>query len=234
MSRFSSPAIVLRKWPFSETSFALWVLTPIQGTVSLLAKGVNKPKSGSLGVLDTWAVVDLDFGGPPGAEMLTLYKANLSDRLSGLEASPERLAAAGLLGEIAELAAPPGSPSQQVFSWFENSLRELAGDNSPLPVLLEGILEGLHLLGLSPILQEHEEGEERWFSASSGGLLPLGSSRPEGKAIKASQTEIALLRNPRTPATLADQRAVLSMLGDFLGYHLERSPKAWPLVQKRF
>jgi len=234
VSRFSSSAVVLRKWPFSESSLALRVLTPVQGTVSLLAKGVHKPKSGSLGVLDTWALVDLQFGGPPGAEMLTLYKAGLIDRLPGLASSPERLAAAGLLAEIAELAAPPGAPSEEVFAWFEGILRELAGDADPLTVLLGGILEGLALLGLSPILEKEDEEEARWFSPAAGGLLHSGASRPKEGAKKAGQAELAILRNPREPAVLAKQIAVLSMLGDFLGYHLERIPRAWPLVQKRF
>ena len=56
--------MVLRRWPYSETSQVVRMLTPEHGVLPMLAKGVNKLTSGQAGVLDTWALVEADFGGP--------------------------------------------------------------------------------------------------------------------------------------------------------------------------
>ena len=49
MERLRTPAIVLRRWPYSETSLVVRVLTPELGTVGLLAKGAYRLQSGLLG-----------------------------------------------------------------------------------------------------------------------------------------------------------------------------------------
>ncbi|MBC8329818.1 MAG: DNA repair protein RecO C-terminal domain-containing protein [Planctomycetes bacterium] len=242
----TSPAIVLRRWPFSESSLALRVLTPGHGVVALLAKGAYKPTSGWMGVLDTWALVELEFGGPEEAELKNLYRARLLDRLTGLSAEPDRLAAAALAAELAELAAPPGPEAAAAFHYLLQALHELAGGAEVGAQLLRSVLGGLDLLGLGPVLADPAggagagDGSSRWFSAADGGLMPSGAARPEQTSRRISPAQVELLRSVRAglpgaaeAADSVDREACLTILGDFLHYHLERPPRAWDFLRRR-
>lgn len=246
MKRELSAAIVLRRWPYSEHSLALRVLTPGRGELPVLAKGVYKPTSGCMGVLDTWALVEIEYGQPKGAEMANLYRARLLDRMSGLGRDPDRLAAAALAAELAELAAPPGPEAAAAFAWLLGSLRELDAGCPLEPFLVRAVLGGLDLLGLAPVLEE-EEGvvadgppRVRWFSAADGGVLPASALRPAAASRLIQPAQLELLRAIRAgvpdaaeQADAADREACLTILGDFLLYHLERPPRAWEILRRR-
>lgn len=244
MTRLRTPAIVLRRWPYSESSLTLRALTPELGTIGLLAKGVQKLTSGSFGVLDTWAVVEIECGGPDDAELLNLYHARLLDRLSGLDGDPERLAAAAVLAELAEEAAPPGQPAPEIFLWLADALRALAAlpaGADPAPALGMALLRGLRLLGLDPRLHAAEgetvaaAGLADWFSPAAGGFV-RAATRPHEHARRARPAVMALLREAAAGAPPAHSDGwdeALTMLGEFLHYHMERPPRAWPLLQER-
>lgn len=225
----------------------LRALTPDHGTIGLLAKGVNRLQSGSLGVLDTWALVEIECGGPENAELRTLWNARLLDRLAGLDHDPERLAAAGVLAEIAEEAAPAGHPAPGIFLWLTDCLRRLAAlpeGADPTPELVRALAQGLRLLGLSPVLDEQSGPGSDWFSPAAGGLT-RSAVRPREQARRPSARALALLRRLAAAPLAADAEAdsaagasepwdeCFTILGDFLHYHLERQPRAWPLLQER-
>ena len=240
--RHRCPGIVLRRWPYSENSQVLRVLTPDQGAVSLMAKGVNRLKSGQLGVFDTWSLVEVEFGGKEGAEMLTLYRGNLLDRMSGLSQDTRRLAAAGILAELAELGSPPGQPAPRLFLWLQKWLQRLAAGASVDPLLVAALMEGLMELGLCPELELPKDvpaATTLWFSPASGGLThTLDGRRPEQHARRLAPGELNLLRSLQAdpefqvPPSCEDVVGCLTILGDFLHYHLERPPKAWQVLQR--
>ena len=222
----------------------LRALTPDFGAIGLLAKGVNRLQSGSLGVLDTWALVEIEYGGRPDAELRPLWNAQLLDRLAGLDHDPERLAAAAVLAEIAEDAAPPGHPAPGIFLWLTDCLRRLSAlpeGEDPTPELVRALTQGLNLLGLAPTLAEQSGPGSDWFSPAGGGLL-RSAIRPREHARRPSAGALALLRRLATaPASGSESPADASepwdecftILGDLLHSHMERQPRAWPLLQER-
>lgn len=241
--RLKTPAIVLRRWPYSETSLTLRALTPDQGTIGLLAKGANQLKSGHFGVLDTWAMVEIECSAPDRAELQTLWSARLLDRLGGLDADPERLAAAAVVAEIAEEAAPPGLPAPGIFLWLAGTLQRLAAQpagSDPTPELVRALAAGLRLLGLAPALESPAGDGGEWFSPAAGGLV-RAAVRPHEHARRPSAAALALLRRLARGEPEAESAApgsepwdeCLTILGDFLQYHLERTPRAWSLLQER-
>ena len=239
MIRTKTEAIVLRRWPYSESSLALRVLTPESGVVALLAKGTFRPTSTSFAVLDTWAWIETEYGMPKDASMGNLYKASLLDRFGGLSVSPEQLAVAGLLGELAESAAPEGSPSADVFSWLRQCLQELALGVDFSTWLPSTLMAALQLLGLTPRLEPETPSQDSlWFDFSSGGVLEPGAPRPQGlsRRVSAQLREQLLAAGAQRSLPLDGPKEVqetLTILGDFLSFHLERPPRAWETVQRR-
>jgi len=239
MKRQSSPIIVLRRWPYSESSLAIRVLTPAHGTLSMLAKGAYKPKSGMMGVLDTWVLAEVEFGSPEGAEMQSLYQARLIDRMSGISLQPDRLAAAGVLAELAELAAPPGQESTSTFLFLLHQLQALAGKQALAPLMCGALLQVLDLLGLSPrLLPDLPSDDMLWFDFENGGVLEADSKRPSGHAILTSKAALNLLQSfredPKATIRAKDEEfeEALTILGQFLHFHLERPPRAWNALRK--
>lgn len=220
---------------------ALHALTAEEGVMPILAKGVHRPTSGALGVLDTWALVDMVYGGPEDASMLTLFQCRLLNRFSALSTHPDRLIAAGLVAEIAELAAPAGPPAKDAFHYLFRCFQSLSRTERPLLWLHRALWDGLVLLGLHPVLDPDEEESAsgyRWFSPAHGGLLAAGSPRPPEAARRLSGPTLAYLRAlagdrelPPIPAARAQE--ILTILGEFLAYHLERPPRAWMLLLRR-
>ncbi len=237
----SGPAIVLRRWPWSESSLLLWVLTRDQGVLPLRARGCHRLKSGQLGNLDTWALVEIAW--KPARQkghadrVHELRRSRLLRRWSGLSRSPRHLAAAGILAELAELAAPEGTPSGPVFRWLTRAFQELHDAPAAERILLRRLLEGLELLGIAPDLAGLPAGEAAVLALARGRILAAGQARPEDHPRRLSPASLELLRSlkalpPDRPTPLGSRRErpeeeLLTILGDFLAWHLERPPRAW-------
>jgi len=235
--KINSPAIILRRWPYSESSMVLHALTPNLGTISILAKGAHKLTSGHMGVLDTWALVDLEASRRPKVELFQLHKAKLIDRMPHLSQAISLLDLAGLFGELAELAAPPEQASEEVFLWLQRSLYDLKDEKYPHWYTLCAILEVLELLGLSPTIPD-EPIAQYWFSPADGGFITNNDKGgPDSMAKLASPEAIMTFKRAKnkeaiTKSDLGNLAICTTMLGDFLHYHLERLPKAWPMCIK--
>lgn len=236
--KINTPAIILRRWPYSESSMVLHALTPDLGTVSILAKGAYKATSGHMGVLDTWALVNLEASRRPKAELFQLHKAKLIDRMPHLSQTINSLDLAGLFGELAELAAPPEQASEEVFLWLQRSLYDLKDKKNLHWYVLCATLEILELLGLSPAIPEEATASQYWFSPAEGGFITDNSNGQPNSIAKLTPLETiqtfknAKDKSPIKESDLGNLRICTTMLGDFLHYHLERLPKAWPMCIK--
>ncbi len=247
MRRQRSRAVVLRSWPWSETSLVLRVLTPAAGTVGLLARGACRPKSGLLGVLDTWHHVEIEYGGSDKAELRSLWRAELLEAFPGLARDPERLGVAAVAAELAELAAPPGMPAAAACDYLLGVLRDLDRGAAAGPRLGTAILQGLDLLGLAPILEEapgRPGGPTAWFSHAAGGLVAEGTrasgggqgrrlSRPALSWLRRLRAAVRAEAPPPPPPSRRAHLEVLTILGEFLAWHLERPPRAWNWLRPR-
>ncbi|MCH2100990.1 MAG: DNA repair protein RecO [Planctomycetes bacterium] len=239
MSRHESLAIVLRRWPYSESSQVVHLLTPHAGLVPALAKGSNKLQSGQAGVLDTYSLIRVYYSEKRDRDLRTLTRCELLDRFSSLSRRVDALNAAALLAELAELAAPPDTPSSEAYLFLVESLQALNQGAQGTSFLVPRLLRASELLGLQPDLGPATLTESAWFAVAAGRLLDPNESRPDGPAIRVTPSQHQWLRlaqsspneAPADPESKAED--CLTMLGQFLGYHLERPPRAWQAIEER-
>ena len=85
MAVIRSPAIILHRIPYSESSLILKAFTRESGLISLIAKGANKPKSKFQGLLDFFSIYELIYRTKTRETLLTLSEASLISDFPGIK-----------------------------------------------------------------------------------------------------------------------------------------------------
>jgi len=253
---FAQPALLLRRFPFGESSLVLHVLTPGAGRVALLAKGAYRPSSGYFAVFDLFDTLSLRWSARPGQELGLVTRAELVTRRPGLASDLARYRAALGLLELAHLSARELHEERGLFAWLEGALAELQrGVVDPRLVAVAADLALLREHGLAPALsacascgaRPAERERSVPFSAALGGrLCPrcAAAERARGRAVEPiplNALRVAESLMGATPTMLAHTHIeagllerVRAFVGRFLEYHLEtrlrsrRSPQASP------
>lgn len=117
-------AIVLHRFPYSDSSFIVKVLTEESGIVSFIVKGGKKKESPFRGALDPLALSEVVFRQNPNAELQFIKEATLLDWHKDLRNDLLSLAKAQVITEMILRYAPQGVPLQEEFERLEQSLRE--------------------------------------------------------------------------------------------------------------
>ncbi|MEQ1893151.1 MAG: recombination protein O N-terminal domain-containing protein, partial [Planctomycetota bacterium] len=65
-ARGADRGLLLRRFPYGESSLVLHVLTRTHGRLALLAKGAYRPSSAYFAAFDLFDTLELSFGAPKG------------------------------------------------------------------------------------------------------------------------------------------------------------------------
>ena len=117
-------AIVLHRFPYSDSSFIVKVLTEESGIISFIVKGGKKKESPFRGALDPLALSEVVFRQNPNTELQFIKEATLLDWHKDLRNDLLSLAKAQVITEMILRYAPQGVPLQEEFERLEQSLKE--------------------------------------------------------------------------------------------------------------
>ncbi len=238
-----TPALLLRRTPFGESSLVVRLLTPDHGRVDLVAKGAYRPQSRLFATLDWFHTLEVDFR-PQAQGLAPLRHADWAQRRPRIPLDRERYRAGLSMLELGEAAARVQQAEPELFAWVEEGLQSLESSTlSPMLELVRFELGFLEWLGIAPALNncatcgraETATGSERApFSAGSGGRLcpPCAqAARSAGMRVGTMPESVldAAAQIPnRSPELLALAppppellQRVLDLLGRFLDFHLE-------------
>lgn len=169
----ASPAVVLRRSDFRESSRIVTCLTRDQGRVTALAKGAYRAESPFLGRIDFLNELQATFG-PDRGGLRLLVRAELVRERRALR-ERRRYLAASHLAWLCEFAMPDAHPEPAVYDLLTGGLTllERCPDAALSHVLLGLELRHLELLGALPDLDR---------CSSCGAALASGAFRNEGDA----------------------------------------------------
>jgi len=248
LARMTTPAIVMRKLDFRETSLLVWLFTREAGRFTVLAKGAYRPRSPFLGALDLFIHLEADLVLKPGREIQVLAGARVENAHRGLSRHPLRLAGASCLVEEALRALPEGRKDPGLFDLLAAGL--ILMEKFPLEriQLARRAWETrfLDLLGLGFSLERCAACgrplppgvEEFFFSSQAGGCLcpeHAGGNRPR----KVHRGVLALFRAFRTarapqlaalPVAREDFRTASELLDQALEDRLEARLLSAPVL----
>lgn len=157
-----SDALVLRRYPYGESSLLVHVLTREHGLVHLLAKGAYRPKSAYCGVLDLFDTLRLEWRARRDSELGLLQRGALTRRRAGTARHLGRYRVALTVLDLAGLGARAEHGEHELFTLVEEVLDALGATStqgsaaSIEPELLGTVFElrFLALQGLEPALSQ--------------------------------------------------------------------------------
>lgn len=126
-------AIVLHRFPYSDSSWIVKALTEETGTVSFIVKGGKRKDSPFRGALDPLALCEIVYRENPNTELQFLKEASVINWHPNLRENLLALAKAQVMAEIVLRYAPAGVPLEGEFSLLEEALAALDVPDIKLP-----------------------------------------------------------------------------------------------------
>ncbi|WP_158589062.1 DNA repair protein RecO [Alginatibacterium sediminis] len=165
-------AYVLHSRPYRETSQLLTVFSSEYGKLGLVARGSRSKNSKLRGILQPFVPLRLEFRAGDGLQ--NLYQAEALEM--SIPLFKERLYSALYLNELLYYLLDERSEYQAVFTSYQNTLFELAGQGTIAPQLRKFELILFSELGyaVAPPAEWFVEKDPRWFSYDiETGFYPL-------------------------------------------------------------
>jgi DNA repair protein RecO (recombination protein O) len=242
-------ALLLRRYPYGESSLVVHLCTRQHGRVHLIAKGAYRPTSRYFAVLDYFDTLEVEWDHHPQRELSNLRSGSIEARRRAISEDVDAFGTAMSMIELTDLASRPEQREEPLFDLLEESLDRLGSAAS------SGVARGFQLIrlafelhflrhvGLGIALERCAScggpapalGEDRLraaFSAGAGGRLCPGCARArraDGLRVGTMPVEVledaGRILSARDWSPVAGSRERLERARDlverFLDHHLE-------------
>lgn len=222
--------IVLRGYPFGDADRVVVLLSPNNGKLRTVAKGVRKTTSRFGGRLEPFTHVDLVLY--EGRNLDTITQVSIIEGFPNVRADLDRVVIAGMMVEAADAVAQEEESSVRLFLLLQRGLRALdAGVGGP-DLVTSYLLKLAEVVGVAPSFEAcascgRDQGLER-FSFSNGGVLCARCDHDGGVRLRPGLTAyLAALERadfaslPAHDDTMAGE--AMGLARRFVEYHLDRS-----------
>lgn len=118
----STPAILLRKTLWSETSLIVTWLTSEFGTIRTVARGAKGPRSAFAGKLDLFYCADITFTPSRKGDLHALREVSIISTFDAAKSGYAAFHLAAYFAELAGLVAPSMNPSPDVYDLLRRAL----------------------------------------------------------------------------------------------------------------
>ena len=237
MSLHTTEAIVLRRYPFRETSVTLSCLTDQYGKLKGLVKGLRAQPNRHRSAMEPLTINRIVFYDTRTSQLHLISQCELLNPLAALQGSLETMRLAAWCVELVDHVVPLEEPQPAVYQLFKHTLEWLAlglGDRTAMRIHF--IVRLLKLAGFHPQLDECvgcgrmvHSGTGYW-SARQGGLLCESCLHEDPKAERITsqllETLAQLSESEQPPALDAPLVMPLAQrLDEFLRWRLDHPLK---------
>src|SRR5579872_5115062 len=118
----TSPGLILRTRPLTDTSLIVHWLTPEFGRLSTVAKGTRRPKSPFAGKLDLFYRADFSFQRSRRSELHQLREVSLRETHAKIREELEYLQQASYATALIEQSTEMETPLPEIFSLLDGFL----------------------------------------------------------------------------------------------------------------
>jgi len=233
MGLHTADAIVLRRYPYRETSLIVTCLTDGYGKLKGLVKGLRVQRSRHRSGMDALTMNRIVFYDTRTSQLHLISQCDLLEALAGLARDLDTMQAAARCAGLVDHVIPLEEPQPGVFALLKDTLERLAlGGADHAALQAHFIVRLLRLIGFRPQLDACAacgaavHAAAHW-SARQGGLLCRACLPDDPEAPEASPELLAALERlaeaeappPVSPSLLP---LLHRRLEEFLQWHLER------------
>ncbi len=242
-------AVLLRTFPFSETSMVASWLSRHHGRVATMIKGAQRPKSHFIGQLDLFYTCEILYYEKESRELHILKECSPIAYRAGLRSDWRACAIASYLSDLFFRISPDQAHHEGLFDFLDRALDHLHTHGARPAFLYWCELKLLDILGLAPRLRQctschrplngntgaavlaYQQGGVRCASCAETNPQQTVPIAPDVLATlsawQRSQSAQAALSTHCTPR---QQQEIEHLLGLFLRYHLELPLASRPIA----
>ncbi len=221
--------IVLRSYPFGEADRVVVLISPNNGKIRTVAKGVRKTKSRFGGRLEPFTHVDLVLY--EGRNLHTITQVSIIEPFPRLRGDLDAVITAGTMVEAADGVAQEDESSMRLFLLLFRGLRALEAGERGVDLITSYLLKLADVVGVAPSLLECAScgrmDDLHRFSFAGGGAI-CDRCRTEG-AVRLRDGVTGYLAGlagaefgslPSTDAAFSGE--AMGIARRFVEYHLDR------------
>ncbi len=208
-----TPAIVLKSFPYGETSLIAKCFSQNNGKISLIIKGAKSKRSPKFSQFQPLSYIDLIYNNKPDRTLQILSKVNFREYWPKILDDLHSVSLAMAILDITDKTLTDSDPHPKLFSILVNTLRSYNTKESDYNLLFwfyECAL--LTHLGFQPSLEKLK---------FPGLILPDPNSGPNSGAILASLFAGDIKNLPKEKVTQIDRTIISEFLWLLLCYHFE-------------
>ena len=230
MTVLSTSAVLLRAYPYSETSQILRYYTESNGVMGVMARGARRAGRRGAGAFSTFSEGILDVHYRENRDLQTFREFSATRARMGLARDPIRLAGASVLAElILQHAESEGNP--EIFHRLRLGLdaAETQELETLLPELLAHLWSLIGGLGFKPLVTSCVQcgrtfGKEevvRFDYGAGGAICSSCQGQATGPRLgPVARTQLQALQSGSPPPGLVRPLGHLRLASDFITYHV--------------
>ena len=220
--------IVLRGYPFGESDRVVILISPNNGKLRTVAKGVRKTKSRFGGRLEPLTHVDLVLY--EGRNLDTITQVSVIEAFPKVRMDLERVGVAGAMISAIDAVVQEGESAHRLFLLLHRGLKVLDSAQPDPGLLTAFYLKLAALVGVAPALGDcascgGEVDIER-FSFAAGGVVCSRCATPDAVKLRPGLIDYLAMLAVSELAKLPDNAGLANdgqgLTRRFLEYHLER------------
>jgi len=236
MGIHTTDAIILRQYPYRETSVLVTCLTDRFGKLKGIVKGLRAPQTRYRSAMEPLTLNRLVFYETRTSSLHLISQCELLNGFTHLHTELAVMRAAASCAELADAVVEGGDAQPHIFHLLHDTLTRLGHEASQNPTLtrMHFALRLLRLAGFQPQLIEcvgcSKAVPQGWWSVRQGGVLCEACLHedPHAEPIASTLLEtLATLAEAEAPSPLhPDQvRNIQRRVDEFLRWHLDRPLK---------
>lgn len=130
-----SPAILIRRNRWSETSWIVTWLTRDHGKISTMARGARRSSSPHAGKLDLFYKAEISYAVSRKSPLHTLRELHVVEPFDASATSCANVFVAGYFAELTDLITQPGEPVEPVYGLLDRAIGFLRARPASVRVL---------------------------------------------------------------------------------------------------
>lgn len=245
MSIHTADAIVLRQYPFRETSVLVTCLTDRFGKLKGLIKGLRGPASRHRSAMEPLTLNRIVFYDTRTSPLHLITQCELLEGFAQVQQDLFVAQTAAACAELADVVIEPGEPQPTIFRLLAETLERLAFGTPPGPaaIRIHFVLRVLRIAGFQPQLDECTMCTRRlsmngFWSPRQGGVLCEACLHedPKAAAMPAAWFEaLSALSAAEDPEHVDPRQTTIVQhrLDEFLRWRLDRPLKALRMTDRR-